>query len=149
MKQDNPFAKLGALDQKLYTETTSPVRPDTKSTISGNPESQNSGKQEIQKARTLEIQKAREPEIQNSGNPESQKPAKREFYTKGTYRLCDEALDALGSAKAILRRKYKLRVNLEEIVETAVLQAYRDLDENKEKSSLVVTYSRIPENQNS
>jgi hypothetical protein len=39
-------------------------------------------------------------------------------------------------------------VNLEEIVETAVLEAYKDLSEKGEKSALVTTYSGIPENKN-
>jgi hypothetical protein len=148
MKQDNPFAKLTALDQKLYTETSS-KRTGAVGVDSGIPENQDSRKPENLISRNVDIQKPRIPETQKSSIQEIQKPAKREFYTKATYRLCDEALDAVGSAKNILRRQYKLKVNLEEIVETAVLQAYRDLVENKEKSVLVSTYSGIPENQNS
>jgi len=63
--------------------------------------------------------------------------------------LCDEALDAIDDAKKVLKRRYQLKVNLEEIVETAVLAAYHDLEENGEKSLLVTTYSRNPENKNS
>jgi hypothetical protein len=87
-----------------------------------------------------EIQRPRVPVIQNS--------AKREFFTKATYRLCDEALAAVDDAKNILKRQYKVKVNLEEIVETAVLEAFRDLAENKENSILVIKYSGNPETQN-
>src|SRR5690349_19083031 len=159
MKQDNPFAKLGALDQKLYQETT--VKPQSQAgQNSGNPEIQNSRIPETQNTRKLDIknssiqefQKPRDQEPQNSRIPENpalEKPAKREFFTKATYRLCDEALDAIEDAKKILKRQYSLKVNLEEIVETAVLDAYQDLAKNKEKSNLVATYSGIPENKHS
>jgi hypothetical protein len=110
MKQDNPFAKLGALDQKLYQETS------TEKSVVG-----------------------------NAGNPEIQNHTKREFYTKGTYRLCDEALDAIEDAKRILKRQYGLKVNIEEIVEAAILDAYDDLNKNKEQSHLVKKHSGIPE----
>ncbi len=140
MKQDNPFAKLGALDQKLYEDTSS-ERP-TKSTESPViPENQ--------KSRMLESQNPVKPEIQNAGNPEFQNSSKREFYTKGTYRLCDEALDAIGDAKRILKRQYGVKVNLEEIVETAVIGAHNDLVQNKRQSHLVRKYSGTPEIRNS
>lgn len=148
MKHDNPFAKLGALDQKLYRETSPQLRDD---------HNQNSGNQENQNTRNLEINNSSNIEYQNSGIPEnkssrkqgSQNTSKREFFTKATYRLCDEALDAIGDAKNVLRRQYKLKVNLEEIVETAVLKAYKDLVDNKEKSILVSKYSGNQENQKS
>jgi hypothetical protein len=175
MKQDNPFAKLGALDQKLYQDTT-PKPPRPEPPASGIPEIQNSSNQEFQKSRKLDTQNSSNQEIknisipdiqntsiqvsQNARIPETQKsripenpalvkPAKREFYTKATYRLCDEALDAIEDAKKILKRQFGLKVNLEEIVETAVLAAYKDLSERQEKSTLVTTYAGIPENKNS
>ena len=127
MKQDNPFAKLGALYQKLYQDTVpKPQRQDVPS--SGNPDIQNTSIPD---------------------NPVLQKPAKREFFTKATYRLCDDALDAIEDAKKTLKRQFVLKVNLEEIVETAVLEAYKDLSEKGEKSALVTKYSSIPENKNS
>ncbi len=143
MKQDNPFAKLGALDQKLYQDTTPrPQRQDGES--SGIPEIQNSRNQEFQNSRKLENQNAIIPETQKTRTPKNlvlQKPAKREFFTKATYRLCDEALDAIEDAKKILKRQYGLKVNLEEIVETAVLETYKDLSDNKDRSILVTKHS--------
>src|SRR5215213_10583306 len=125
MKQDNPFAKLGALDQKLYQETS--------------PKS-------VEKSSFPENKKTRTPETQTSRTPENQNIAKREFYTKVTYRICDEAVDALGDAKSILKRQYKLKVNMEEIVETAIIEAFKDLTQKGEKSALVSIYSGNPEN---
>jgi hypothetical protein len=141
MKQDNPFAKLGALDQKLYQDTA-PKPQSPAGQFSGNPEFKNSSNLETQKSGLPEIQKSRIPENQTTS-----KPGKREFFTKATYRLCDEALDAIEDAKKVLKRQYGLKVNLEEIVETAVLSAYKDLADNKEKSTLVTKYSGNPENQ--
>ena len=123
MSQDNPFAKLGALDQKLYQETSS-QQVDTKS--------QNSGNTDNQKTRNQEIQNV----------------TKREFYAKVTYRICDEAVDALEDAKKHLKRQYKLKVNMEEIVETAIIEIYKDLTQQGEKSVLVSKYSGNPENRN-
>lgn len=92
------------------------------------------------------------PEFQKSGFPANQKVFnqkifKRETYTKATYRLCDEAIDAIEHAKRLLRRQYKIKVNLEEIAEEAILKTYKDLITNKEKSNLVATFSGKPENQ--
>jgi hypothetical protein len=150
MKQDNPFSKLGALDQKLYQDTSDQNSNKEKSGI---PENQNSRKPEPQKSRTPVNSISRNPDSQNIGNPEPQETGipenqnymKREFFTKGTYRLCDEALDAIGDAKKVLRRQYGVKVNMEEIVEAAILDAYRDLVKNNEKSNLVQRYSGNPE----
>jgi hypothetical protein len=38
---------------------------------------------------------------------------------------------------------------MEEIVETAILETFKDLVDKEEKSALVVKYSRNPENKNS
>ena len=54
MKQNNPFAKLGAIDQKLYQETAS--KPDVKETEEApTAKSQNAGMPEIQLASMLSI----------------------------------------------------------------------------------------------
>jgi hypothetical protein len=109
---------------------------------------------EIQKSRMLEFQKPSKQEIQNAGIPETQKAgtlgsAKRGLYTKATYRLSEEALDAIGEAKRILKRRYQLKVNMEEIVEVAVLEAFKDLEEKQDKSTLVSSFSGKPENKKS
>jgi hypothetical protein len=147
MKQDNPFLKLGALDQKLYQDTSAKQQE---------PRKQNTGNPEFQRPSILENQQSSSTENLNTSIPEIQKPrvpviqnsAKRAFFTKATYRLCDEALAAVDDAKNILKRQYKVKVNLEEIVETAVLEIFRDLTENKDNSILVTKYSGNPETQN-
>ena len=65
MKQDNPFAKLGALDQKLYQETTP--------------------KQEIHSSRKQEVQEANIPEDQQTPLPprEEDKAFKIVHYQSG------------------------------------------------------------------
>ena len=64
-------------------------------------------------------------------------------------RLCQFFLDALEDAKRILKRKYNAKVNLEEIVETAILEMHKDLIQNEGKAHLVSKYSGNPENKNS
>jgi protein tyrosine/serine phosphatase len=109
------------------------------------PENKITGNQET----TQKIPQPQNPEIQNSRKPEPQKFVKREFFTKATYRLCDEALDAIEDAKKILKRQYKIKVNLEEIAEEAILAAYKDLLNKQEKSILVTTFSGKQEIQKS
>src|SRR5690242_15350374 len=86
------------------TPATTPVAAPGQNT--GIPETQKSRNQEFQKTGGLETQNTSIPEYQHTIIPETQKsripenpalakPAKREFYTKATYRLCDEALDAI------------------------------------------------------
>jgi hypothetical protein len=147
MNQDNPFAKLGAVEQKLYQETSS-QQGDTKSQNSGNPENKKARHPDTQKTSIPEIQSSGSPESHTSRNPEIQNATKREFYTKVTYRICDEAVDALEDAKKHLKRQYKLKVNMEEIVETAIIEIYKDLTQKRENSVLVSKYSGNPENQN-
>jgi hypothetical protein len=74
MKQDDPFAKLGALDQKLYEETTPPNHEIMNSrkpeiTNSGNHENPNSGNNEIMNSRKPENQISRKPEITKAPEP--------------------------------------------------------------------------------
>ena len=109
---------------------------------------------DFQKTRIPDIQKSSKQENQNAGIPDIQKAgtlgsAKRGLYTKATYRLSDEALDAIGEAKRILKRRYQLKVNMEEIVEVAVLEAFKDLVEKQDKSTLVSSFSGKPENKKS
>lgn len=104
---------------------------------------QKSSKPESQKTSNPELQNTGSgiPEIQISRNPVNQKALKRETYTKATYRLCDEALDAIEHTKRLLRRQYKTKVNLEEIAEEAIIAMYKDLLENKEKSKIIASFS--------
>lgn len=59
-------------------------------------------------------------------------------FTKVTYRLKNEAVQATEDMKAQLKRRYGFkRINLEEIVEEAILAALRDLEEQQAQSFLV------------
>jgi hypothetical protein len=149
------FDALTKLDekpqQKQEPNKTAPSLPQQNdlASNSGNPENKNTRNQDYNKSSIPETQISSNQDIKNAGNQDFHTPSKREFYTKATYRLCDEALDAIGDAKKILKRRYRLKVNLEEIVETAVLEVFQDLEQNGEKSILVTTYSGNPENKNS
>jgi hypothetical protein len=105
--------------------------------------------QEAGEQETLENQYSGNQENQHTGIREDQKPgreADRATYTKVTYRLSPEAVDAINEAKHILRRTYRMKVNLEEIAEAAILEAVRDLQEKEHASFLVTKFSGNPEN---
>jgi len=74
-----------------------------------------------------------------SSKPANQKALRSsDAYTKVTYRLSNEAVQATEDMKALLKRRYGFkRVNLEEIVEEALLAAQRDLEEHQEQGFLV------------
>jgi hypothetical protein len=74
-----------------------------------------------------------------SSKPATQKAIRSsDAYTKVTYRLSNEAVQAAEDMKALLKRRYGFkRVNLEEVVEEALLAAQRDLEEHQEQGFLV------------
>ena len=74
-----------------------------------------------------------------SSKPATQKAIRSsDAYTKVTYRLSNEAVQAAEDMKALLKRRYGFkRVNLEEVVEEALLAAQRDLQEHQEQGFLV------------
>ncbi len=74
-----------------------------------------------------------------SSKPANQKSLRSsDAYTKVTYRLSNEAVQATEDMKALLKRRYGFkRINLEEIVEEALLAAQRDLEEHQEQGFLV------------
>ena len=111
-------------------------------------ESQNASNPERQSPSTPETQHADNPEIQYDSVPEVQHTGSRILYPKATYRLHPETLDAIEEAKRVLRRKYNLRISLEDIAEEAILAAHRDLMENQQTSNLVHQLSRKLERQN-
>ncbi len=99
----------------------------------------------------LESQQTSNPESLKTRNSENQKTGdealleapqsgSRNGYPKATYRLSPEALNAIDDAKRELRRRYGVRVTLEEIAEQAILAAYQDLLENKQASMLASTF---------
>ncbi len=78
---------------------------------------------------------------------EKQKPDRAgDGYTKATYRVRNEATDAIEDMRLLLKRQYGIKALREEIVEEAILAAQRDLLENRE-ASFLVSHFREPENQ--
>ena len=109
------------------------------------PELEGRGRRAI--LRSAEEIRAEERQLQEmlSKKPEADRPTLR----KVTYRFAPEAVEAVHDMKRILRREYGIRVNLEEIVERAVLHAYQDLQENQKASFLANQLSGKQENQQS
>lgn len=96
---------------------------------------------ENQQASNLEIQHVSMPESRNSNVPDVPQVGNRAGYSKATYRLSPEALEAIDDAKRVLRRRYQAKVTLEEIAEEAILAAYRDLLENQDTSLLASQFT--------
>jgi hypothetical protein len=158
MKQDNPFAKLGALDQKLFEETASKNQSkdvvevkdnqqNLKSQNAGMPENKNARKPANKKSSKLESQTSGKQEIQQTG--EIKIPENIIATEKVTYRFHSEGKYAVEDMKTILIRKHGIKASLEEIAEASILIAYEDLLENQNASKLANKLSRMPENKKS
>src|SRR5215217_4846249 len=146
MAQNNPFAKLGSLDQKLYKDTTPKPSEKTIENAS-NLANQQSGKPAFQQTGN--------PESQHSGIPANQQTGKTEVApnttasAKVTYRFHPEGKYAVEDMKTILERKHGIKASLEEIAEECILLAYEDLLANQQSSKLANRLARTPENKNS
>jgi len=146
MAQNNPFAKLGSLDQKLYKDTT--PKPSEK-TI------ENVSKLASQQSSKPDFQQTSKPEIQHSGIPANQQTGKTRVTTnttsteKVTYRFHSEGKYAVEDMKTILSRKHGIKASLEEIAEESIMLAYEDLLANQQSSKLANRLARTPENKNS
>src|ERR1035437_8182189 len=68
----------------------------------------------------VESQETGKPGNQQTSMPESQNTGSRAEYTKVTYRLSPEAIDAINEVKRVLRREYKIKASLEEIAEEEI-----------------------------
>ena len=154
MSQDNPFAKLGAIDQKLYQETAlkpaeeAPEKePIVKSQHSRMPANQHSRMPANKKSSKLESQTSGKQEIQQTGTTII--PNTVIATEKVTYRFHPEGKYAVEDMKTILIRKHGIKASLEEIAEEAILLAYEDLLENQHSSKLANRLARTPENKNS
>ena len=156
MNQNNPFAKLGALDQKLYQETTSKQHievvengtekdQNTKSQHASMSANQKTSKPASQHASNMASQKAGNTAIQQTGKIKV--PEHITATEKVTYRFHAEGKYAVEDMKTILARKHGIKASLEEIAEEAILLAYEDLLENQHASKLASRLTRIPENQ--
>jgi hypothetical protein len=70
-----------------------------------------------------------------------QKPSSAN-YPKVTYQLNPNIIDMLDEAKHTLKKKYRLKVSLNSIVEEAIHMVCQDLEDNKETSFLVNLFTR-------
>jgi hypothetical protein len=151
MKHDNPFAKLGALDQKLYQETSpKPEGKDAekastgKSQHAGIPASQQSSIPANKTSSKLASQISGKQDVQQTGNTEV--GAHVTATEKVTYRFHAQGKYAVEDIKTILVRKHGIKASLEEIAEESILIAYEDLLENQNASKLANRLSRMPAN---
>jgi hypothetical protein len=158
MKHENPFAKLGALDQQLYQDATSkPLVQEGKGVQEKVPQakSQNAGMPANQHSRVPANQKASKLASQTSGMPANQQTGKTTVpdhvtaTEKVTYRFHSEGKYAVEDMKTVLARKHGIKASLEEIAEESILLAYEDLLENQHASKLASRLARTPDNKHS
>jgi hypothetical protein len=123
--KQSPFSRL---DTSLLRSTSTPA--------SAGEESKKPGNEEIKISREEEIKKSRNQE---------KKKNKRTDYQKVNYRLSPEALEHLEDIVIALKRTYGVKALREEVVEEAIEAVYRELQEQKEHSSLVQILSRNQE----
>ena len=154
MSQDNPFAKLGAIDQKLYQETApkpaekaAEKEPIAQSQNTGMPANQYSSMPENKKSSKLASQTSGKQEIQQTGTTKF--PNTATATEKVTYRFHPEGKYAVEDMKTILIRKHGIKASLEEIAEESILLAYEDLLENQNASKLANRLSSMPANKKS
>jgi len=143
MSQDNPFAKLGAIDQKLYQETA-PKPVEKAAEKEPLAQSQYAGMPANKKSSKLESQTSGKPESQQTGTPKI--PSTTTATEKVTYRFHPEGKYAIEDMKTILIRKHGIKASLEEIAEESILLAYEDLLENQNASKLANRLSSMPAN---
>jgi hypothetical protein len=154
MSQDNPFAKLGAIDQKLFQETSpkpaekaAEKEPIAQSQHSRMPANQHSRMPANQKSSKLESQTSGKQEIQQTGTTKISNTTTA--TEKVTYRFHPEGKYAAEDMKTILIRKHGIKASLEEIAEEAILLAYEDLLENQNASKLANRLASMPANKKS
>ena len=146
MAQNNPFAKLGSLDQKLYQDTT--PKPSEKTIENASKlANQQSGKQAFQQAGKQANQQTGIPANQQAGN--TRVAINTTSTEKVTYRFHSEGKYAVEDMKTILSRKHGIKASLEEIAEESIMLAYEDLLANQQSSKLANRLARTPENKNS
>jgi hypothetical protein len=158
MKHENPFAKLGALDQQLYQDTApKPRLPANEGVREKAPpaKSQQTGMPANQHSRLPVNPKASKLASQTSGNPASQQTGKMNVpdlvtaTEKVTYRFHSKGKYAVEDMKTVLARKHGIKASLEEIAEESILLAYEDLLENQHASKLANRLARTPDNKHS
>jgi hypothetical protein len=158
MKHDNPFAKLGALDQQLYQDTTpksSIQETEGEHAKAPRAKSQKASMPANQHSRFPASQQASNLASQTSGKPASQQPGKTNVpdhvtaTEKVTYRFHAEGKYAVEDMKTVLVRKHGIKASLEEIAEESILLAYEDLLENQHASKLASRLARTPDNKHS
>jgi hypothetical protein len=152
--RDDPFAKLGALDQKLFTKPT-PL-PATKDVADLVPSVDSQADQQPgipSPIRTLPTKE--ENEVGKEGSREVGKEGMRETsapesisspstfnlnakpYRKDSYLFTDEEFEAMEDLKIELRRKYDVKAIKNDIARCAIGFLITDFQRNRDKSYIV------------
>jgi hypothetical protein len=151
---DKPSSPFAGLDKALLrpTRQAPPLEEQQDTQVSTDtpqaqmPENQQSGKLVSQKSRKPANKQSSKLEVQQASILEEQKASNRAHYPKVTYRLHPEVIDVIEDAKRLLRRRYNIKVSLEEIAEEAIRTACIELLENQQSSKLVKKFSGKPVN---
>jgi hypothetical protein len=144
LMRNDPFSKLGALDQKLFTVHTTPqpasLPPITTSSIPAPPSGEgtrepgNQGCKEPRKQAILEGRKLPTKQVSNLGSEseESTLDLNQRPDRQNTYAFTTDKLERLEDLKILIRRRYDLNVTQDDLIRCAVhmlLDDYRDRSE--------------------
>ena len=141
--RNDPFSKLGALDQRLYKNDADRNRGNERTPASepspapAQPPSPQETSHEVGKEGSRE----RGKEVGRLASPE---PERKPFdlnvkpYRKDSYLFTDDEFEALEDLKIELRRKYDLKTTKNDLARCAIGTLVRDFQKRGETSTVVV-----------
>jgi hypothetical protein len=152
--RDDPFAKLGALDQKLFTKPSPPPAansvglPNSRSPING--AETTAGEQGVWQPTSStekEVEKEGSREVGKLGKRQASQPNGRlhsmafdlnvKPYRKDSYLFTNEEFEALEDLKIELRRSYDVKVSKNDLARCAIGQLLADFRRNPGRSAVV------------
>jgi len=144
--RDDPFAKLGALDQKLFTKPTSPpAGPASDLAPAKTPDSQgtkkpwNQASKEPSKQGSLEASNLASREPRDQGSMTSHPPLSLNTRPErqNTYAFTTEELNRLEDVKIAITRGYDLSVTKNDLIRCAVHMLLEDYESCGAESALL------------
>lgn len=148
--RDDPFSKLGSLDQKLFQSTRPPV-PDSQpakpvsSPSEALPSATTPSNDQSAEIRSREVGKEGKREISREvGKEDSQETGNLlpfdlnvKPYRKDSYLFTDEEFEAVEDLKLELRRNYEVKATKNDIARCAIAFLIADFRKNLDQSSIV------------
>jgi hypothetical protein len=147
--RDDPFAKLGALDQKLFTRPTPlPATKYVADPIGNSPINHQSNipnpirsspfeDEEKERSRKVGKEGSRETSPPDSTTSPSAFDLDAKPYRKDSYLFTDREFEAMEDLKTELRRKHELKATKNDIARCAIGIVISDFQRNRDRSLIV------------